>query len=221
VVSTKRDLPAFYQASALVRGAIPETSHVKENLLRNDRSSHTIGLVRDLKRITNRALAVILIKESHGLDPKNSTSRMLYMLSASQHNSRRTGENTVMAIQWHRSSEVEVLCQAYQSRSESKEMNFKASHSAGGSEVEVPKAALQNCARSYFHRWQALCYRKSKPEEGTCKSSTSQKRARTGPNPEKRSTPDSESQVHFVVDVPTGLEVGDKFESNCEDRKPR
>lgn len=213
VVSTKRDLPTFYQASALVRGAIPETSHVKENLIRSDRSSHTHGLVRDLKRITNRALAVILIKESHGLDPKNEYIKKCYTCYLRLNT---TVEELEKIRSWQYSGttlpEVEVLCQAYQSRLDIKEINFNASHWAGASrKVEVLKAALELCSE-LFPSLATTLYRKSKPKKAPANQAEVEG-SQDGPESKKRSTPDNESQVHFVVDVPTGLEVGDKFET--------
>lgn len=213
VASTKRDLHSFYQASALVRGAIPEASHAKDNLLRNSRSFHTLGLVRGLKRIINRALAAILIEEAPPSDPKNDYIKKCY---TSYLRLNTTIEEAAKMRSWRYSSntlpEVEALCQAYLARSERKALSFESFNWTGGSnKTAVLKAAVERCSELFPSLANTL-YRRSKPKKASANKSEADEND-DGPESKKRSAPEKDSLVQFVVDVPPGLEVGDKFET--------
>ena len=212
LIITKRDLPAFYQASALVRGALPETSHAKENLLGDARSSHTIGLIRDLKRITNRALASILVEEAPTLDPKNDYIKKCYTCFLRLNASVECLER-MKAWQYGSASlpEVEALCLAYLARPDSNEFSVQSSDWAGGwKKTEVLKASLVKCAE-LFPSHASTLYRKIKPKKvPACNVSGDENEG--GPQAHERSAPESDT-MQFVVAVPQGLNVGDKFQT--------
>jgi hypothetical protein len=210
LTSTKRDLPAFYQASALVRGAPPETSHVKENLLGDSRSLHTVGLVRDLKRITNRALASILVNEAPTSDPKNDYVKKSYTCFLRLNASIEDLEK-LKPLQYGSASlpEVEALCLAYLARPESNDFSIQTSDWAGGwKKAELLKRALPVCSE-LFPSLASTLYRKIKPKKTSASNAPGETKDE-GQESHKRSAPDSDT-MQFVVAVPPGLKVGDKF----------
>jgi len=169
--------------------------------------------VRGLKRIINRALAAILIEEAPPSDPKNDYIKKCY---TSYLRLNTTIEEAAKMRSWRYSSntlpEVEALCQAYLARSEKKALSFESFNWTGGSnKTVVLKAAVERCSELFPSLANTL-YRRSKPKKASANKSEADEND-DGPESKKRSAPEKDSLVQFVVDVPPGLEVGDKFET--------
>jgi hypothetical protein len=220
VVSTKRDLPSFYQASALALGGIPEASHLNDNLLKKSRSFHNVGLLRDAKRDINRALADVLLKEAPKTGAKNEYLKKCYACFLRLNTTVNQIEK-MRSWKYNSSSlpEVEALCQVYLSRPESQKITSEPSDWSGGSKKTIVlKAAIKACSELFPSLANTL-YRKNKPKKISASTSSRKQSESTGgdgsstkrQNPENAAT--NNGLVQFVVDVPPGLAVGDKFET--------
>jgi len=116
VDASQRDLPAFYDTSAAVAGAAPDTLHSKESLLRGS------GLLWTTKRRANRAIAELLHRELIELEGTHNDSvtkridifkeayscflRLNSPVDDKAWKSQKVEEGAVI--------EVDVMCKAYQ-----------------------------------------------------------------------------------------------------------
>jgi hypothetical protein len=209
VAASKRDLTSFFQASAASGGRMPGGPHVKESLLRKGRASHTVGLLRDVKREINRSIASIIIQGAPTTDKNSEMFKNSYVCFLRLNT---TVEEIVKMRSWKYGSgiqEAEALCQLFLRRSESRGLQFESSGWSGESKKStILKAAVERCAE-LFPGLLINLYRRSKPKKPSLtKPDTAEKKSKKRDSPEE-----SSSLIHFVLDVPSGLAVGEKFET--------
>lgn len=210
----KRDLPSFYQASALKGGGLPDTNHNRESLLLKGRSVEVMTFIRTVKRQINRALADIVAKEFHSAAIKECPDFLkrsyacFLRLNCEVVELEKTRE-----WKFGRSPipEVEALCQIYQARKDAKLITSPSNNWSGGSSKSVIlEAALEKC-RELFPMLSTTLFAKRK------KKATPKPLSFAEDDPDsKRSAPDDDETKEFVVDVPRGLEVGEKFQTTIQ-----
>jgi hypothetical protein len=208
----KADLPSFYQASALSGGALPNAHHNRDSLLIKGQSLEPLTFLRTVKRLTNRALVDSISKEFNSIANKENLELFkrsyacFLRVNCTVHDLEKTRD-----WKFSRSSipEVEILCQIYQSRRDAKPMTSQTNDwSGGGSKSATLEAALDKC-RELFPMLSTTVYSKRKK-----KISTTQLIA--DDSSVKRSSLSDEETKHFVVDVPRGLDVGEKFQTTIQ-----
>jgi hypothetical protein len=214
VAVSKRDLPSFYQASALKGGGLPDANHNRESLLLKGRSVESMTFVRTVKRQTNRALADTVAKEFNSAATKESPD-LLKRSYACFLRLNCTVADLEMTRDWKfgRSSipEVETLCQIYQGRKDAKTITSPSNNWSGGSSKSgILEAALEKC-RELFPMLSTTIFSKRKKKASPKPLSF----AEDDPGA-KRSAPDDDETKQFVVDVPRGLEVGEKFQTTIQ-----
>lgn len=221
-----RDLPSFFQATAMARGGAPELPHTKESLLVKGRSLVSSGFLLSAKREANSALASVLADQVSPDDTQKAQAETLktayacfLRLNCSVDDLRRT-----RAWKYGQASlpEVHALCQAFLARNDVKVPTEETSDWIGGSQkTAVLKAALEKC-QELFPNIQKDLYGKRKRSRSKTKATTTT--TASGPEPpeaeapsKKRKEPDDSSlpttPQTFAVTVPEGLSAGDKFDT--------
>lgn len=208
----KADLPSFYQASAISGGGLPSAHHNRDSLLIKGQSFEFLTFLRTVKRQTNRALVDSISKEFNSIANKENVE----LLKRSYACFLRVN-CTVLDLEktrdwkFSRSSipEVEILCQIYQSRRDAKQMTSQTNDWSGGaSKSTILEAALGKC-RELFPMLSTTIYSKRKKKISSTQLIADECSA-------KRSSPNEEETKQFVVDVPRGLEVGEKFQTTIQ-----
>lgn len=227
--SCKRDLPSYFQASAMNGGSRPSNSQTQDPLLVTDNKKvlQSQGLLLSSKRKANDFLADILI---HEMSEKFATKS-----ASSSAESRKTAESylkhsyacylrlncktddlkKIRAFRYGAESipEVEALCQAYLLIGDTrKELPSDAADfgdwSGGGRKSHIFKKSLLRC-KELFPSLSGNFFSK----KGPGKSKNDDDEGEAG-NKRKRSAAGSESgstKVSFEVAVPEGLKAGDTF----------
>jgi len=206
-VTSKRDVPSFYQASARAKGGIPETLHTRDSLLKG-RSLESMGFLRDVKRRVNNALAEIILVDKQNAGKVDLLKRA-YACFLRMNVSVEEIEKT-LAWRYGRGSipGAEALCQVFMSHVESKDLSYESSNWSGKSKKSgTLRAALKKCSES-FPSLKTSVYTKKKK-----KSTPKATGDRNDDGSRKRPLGD-DSSVQFLVEVPDGLAVGDKFETS-------
>jgi hypothetical protein len=214
--ATRRDLPSYFQASALAQGGSPEKSHVHDCLLAKGRSLTSLGFLVSTKRQANSALADVILQE---LSEKSKTSAenqlkhayacflRLHCTSEDLKKSRsfRYGQSAIR--------EVDAVCQAYFALGEGKTIRSNVPDwSGGGQKAAIFEAALEKC-RSLFPTLTGGFFSKKE----TSKSKKGDDVESADPNPPgagKRRSIDSTGEtmkVSFEVAVPNNLAAGNTF----------
>jgi hypothetical protein len=225
--SAVRDLPSFYQASALSKGGPPALPHTKESLLKG-RSLASLGFLRNVKREANSAIATILqVASSESGKSNDDTLKASYAcflrLNCTVDELRKT-----RAWKFGHIPEVVALCRSYLTRKDHKDVHAGESNwTGGGQKTAVLKAALEKCKElfpslSLYEQRKASAKRsrKSSAAAPTPKRSSAPspkgaplKHVLLAPAPERKEPGGS---VPFVVSVPEGLSAGDKFDTTVE-----
>jgi hypothetical protein len=115
--SSARDLPSFYEKSACAKGATPHSIHSKDNLLQ-----YGSGIIADLTRYTNKAIADVLRKRLRSISPSQSEVGEDLLHNAYKCFKRlncRVGDdiwkslNVRKSLEEKKISEVEAICDCY------------------------------------------------------------------------------------------------------------
>lgn len=206
LVTSKRDVPSFYQASARARGGIPHFLHTRDSLLKG-RTLESMGFLRTAKRQANDALAELVLGDEKNAGKVDTLKRAyacflrmnVSLPDLEKQKAWRFGRGSVPA--------AEALCRVFMSHAESKALDFESSNWSGRSKKSVIlRAALKKCGES-FPSLKTNVYAKRKTKKPTPKPSAEKTEAKKRPAGE-------DTLVHFVVEVPSGLAVGDKFETS-------
>ena len=216
--SAVRDLPSFFQASALNKGGPPKLPHTKESLLPG-RSLVSQGFLRNIKREANRAIVVILqdisLESTKGNEDTLKASYVCFLrLNCTVEELRRS-----RAWKFGQIPEVDALCQSYLARKDHKEVHTEASNwTGGGQKMAVLKAALEKCHELFpslplYGQRKATAKRSRKSNDSSVPSRAPIKRILLSPAPKHK---EAEASVPFVVSVPEGLNAGDKFDTTVE-----
>jgi len=208
----KRDLPSFYQATALTGGRLSEAHHNRDSLLL--KGSFLDPFLLAVKRQTNRALVEILFKEFNSTPNKENVDLLKRSYACFlRMNCSVVDLETSREWKLGRSSipEIETLCQIYQARNDSNAITLQSNDwSSSFSKSAVLEAALEKC-RELFPMLASTIYSKNK------KKMTSKSIVRsddpTGTHTDARA---NEVARQFVVEVPQGLEVGEKFQTTIQ-----
>jgi hypothetical protein len=210
---TRRDLPSYFQASALAQGATPEKSHAHDCLLAKGRSLTSLGFLISAKRQTNSALADVIL---HELSEKSKTSAENQLKHAyacflrlhctpedlKKSRSFRYGHSAIR--------EVDAVCQAYFALGEGKTIHSNVPDwSGGGQKSAIFEAALEKC-RSLFPSLTGGFFSKketSKSKKGDDVDSAEP----NAPGAGKRKSTGETMKVSFEVAVPNNLAAGNTF----------
>jgi hypothetical protein len=216
--SAVRDLPSFYQATALSKGGPPALQHTKESLLKG-RSLASLGFLRNVKREANRAIASILLEAlSEGAKSNDDTLKASYgcflRLNCTVDELRKT-----RTWKFGHIPEVDALCRSYLARNDHKDVHAGESDWTGeGQKMAVLKAALEKC-RELFPSLPLYGQRKASAKRSR-KSSAAAPSPKRSSAPSPKHAPEHEEpgggSVPFVVSVPEGLSAGDKFDTTVE-----
>lgn len=221
--SALRDLPSFYQASALSKGGPPALPHSKESLLIG-KSLASHGFLRNVKREANCAIASILqevsLESAKSNDDTLKASYACFLrLNCTTDELRKT-----RAWKFGHIPEVDALCRSYLARNDHKDVHARESNWTGkGQKIAVLKAAIEKC-RELFPSLSLYGQRKAGAKR-------SRKLSVAMPSPKRSSAPSPKpasvkhillehkepgGSVPFVVSVPEGLSAGDKFDTTVE-----
>jgi hypothetical protein len=215
--TSRRDLPSYFQASALAGGTAPEKPHTHDCLLATENSLRSSGFLVSVKRQANSALGDVLLHElaekSNSIyDKRNATENCLkhaYACYLRLHCSREDLRRS-RAWKYGRESvrEVEVVCQAYMALGDVKQIGSDfGDWSGGGRKSAIFDAALEKC-RSLFPSVSGNFFTK-KASSKTKKGSESD--AAGGKRKEPSDEPEETTRVSFEVAVPQELKAGDTF----------
>ena len=212
----RRDLPSYFQASALAEGGPPEKSHAHDCLLAKGRSLTSQGFLVSAKRQANSSLADVIL---HELPERSKTSAENQLKHAyacflrlnctaedlKKSRSFRYGHSAI--------HEVDAVCQAYFALGEGKAIHSNLPDwSGGGQKSAIFEAALEKC-RSLFPTLTGGFFSKketSKSKKGEEVDSADP----TAPGDGKRKSTDSSGEtmnVSFEVAVPNNLAAGNTF----------
>lgn len=224
IASSPRDLPSFFQATALEKGGTPELPHMKESLLVKGRSLVSSGFIRNATREANSALASVVLEEispDGGKKNQEETLKAAYAcflrLNCTVDDLRRT-----RAWKYGQASipEVDALCQAYLDRKDHKKVQTETSNWVGGGQkTAVLEAAIEKC-QELFPQLPKHLYGKRKARsrsktKATDSAPPTEASSRKRKEPGRPSPPDLTPQT-FAVTVPDGLTAGDKFDTTVE-----
>lgn len=216
LASAPRDLPSFFQASALAKGGMPELPHTKESLLVKGRSLVSSGFVRNAKREANSALASVILEDVSSNDTKahqEETLKAAYgcflRLNCSVDDLRRTRAWKFGASM----PEAGALCQAYLARKDHKKVHAETSNWIGGGQKNaVLKAALEIC-QELFPRLPKELYGKRKTRSRAKTKTTDSAPPAEAPSRKRKEPEAPQGAKTFAVAVPEGLSAGDKFDT--------
>lgn len=230
VANSKKDLPSLFQFSVITsNGVTPELSPLKECLFKGN-LLHAGGLLKDLKRDLNRALASIILKECHS---EGNNGNLLKRAYACYLRLNTTPENIMKTRSWKYNTEtlpeVEALCQAYLLRpgnKKSQELKQPSNWSGESKKAIFLKAALEECEK-LFPTLKNTLYKRNKLKRTVVNKTDDNEDSSNAPPPppttsesKKRSSSgasaESSSVQQFMVDVPPGLEEGEKFETTVK-----
>jgi hypothetical protein len=216
ISGSKRDLPNFFQTSALAGGTAPPKSHINENLLKVDDSLQSSGFLLSSKRQLNSAFANVLMNEFSN-DISISTSDLkktadtnlkhAYACYLRLHCSEEYLRKT-KAMKYGVGSirEVEVLCQAFLNTKYAQASSSQVNDWSGGARKStIFQNALEKCKALYPSLSSNFLYKhlhnKSKDKEA---ATSGNKRKMPSEQKEK-------SKISFDVSVPENLNAGDTF----------
>ena len=224
----RRDLPSYFQASALAGGGVPSKIHCNEPLLRIHNSLRENGFLVTVKRQANSAFADVLIyemsersaKASSIEEQKQSESYLKYAYASYLRlHCAREDLNKVRAWKYGTDSirEVEALCQAYLGLDgEVGDAAGKADYgdwSGGGRKAIIFDKALAKC-KGLFPTLSGAFFSKKATASAKAKKGSKEE----GEGGEKRKEPDGgpaastgAATMSFEVAVPVGLSAGDSF----------
>jgi len=213
VANSRQDLPSLFQASAVSKDVAPDLSPLRECLLKNT-FFNAGGLLRDVKRDINRALASIIIKECNSEDKNNTLLKRSY---ACYLRLNTTPEAITKTRSWKYNTEslpeVEALCQVYLARPKTQELQQPCDWSGESKKAVFFRAALKECETS-FPTLKSTLYKRNKIKRISASKSEDQEDSAP---PQSKKRPASDSSVQqFMVDVPPGLEEGEKFETTVK-----
>jgi len=223
VASAPRDLPSFFQASALAKGGPPESPHTKDSLLVKGRSLVSSGFIRNAKREANSALATATLQDISSNDTmkaQDATLKAAYAcflrLNCSLEDLRRT-----RAWKFGQASipEADALSQAYLARKDHKKVHSESSNWIGGAQKNaVLTAAIEKCQELFPQLPKDLYKRKVKSRAKTKATDSAPESSQKRKEPEgapdsSRKRKEPEAAQTFAVTVPDGLGPGDKFET--------
>lgn len=238
--SSKRDLPSYFQASALDGGKVPDRKHDKENLLNTENSLMSLGLLVNAKRQANSAFSAILLKSISKTEEENISGRMTpesllkhayacYLrLNCDPQDLRKT-----KAMKYRNGSinEVELLCQAYlhSGLAEGSSFNLGGDWSGMARKSAIFNQALEKCQSLFPSLSGNFLFRKEKESGGSKTGGRGKRKApveessseapdegpEEGPE-EGRNTTEETSKISFEVTVPENLVAGDTFLTNVK-----
>jgi len=203
VRTSNRDLPSFYQASALAKGGEPKNPHTNDCLLLKKPSIENLGLIRSVKRKINSAIADVVIQELQ--TSKKSGSQVsqikvkeylkLSFTSYLQLNCTIRDLERSRAWKYGLGSirEVEALCESYLALQDHEHVHMKEQNWSGGAQKKVVLEAALQKAHEVFPN--ILSKKKSR------------KRTKTD------AKVDESKKKPFIVEVPSGLSKGDSFQA--------
>jgi hypothetical protein len=211
VISSQRDLPAWFQASAVAKGGKPEKPHTQDTLLVQNQSPTSFTFLTGLKRFVNSAMAQILKQEL--LDdevPAGSIENHLKLAYACYLRMNCSVAELKKTHAWKYEpggvSEVEALCLAFTKPNpiNSRVLVDPNDWSGGGQKLVLLEAALKRC-RELFPT-----------TSGAFFSKKSLQKSKTQSKAERRGSINSTGQLagtkrSFEVKVPEGLGVGETF----------
>lgn len=218
LASSKRDLPNYFQTSAMVGVGAPPKSHVGESLLNVDESLMSLGFIISAKRQGNSALADLILKDlsdsNEGISKKTAevNIRQAYACYLRLHCSEDDLKKTP-AMKYGVASirEVEALCKAYLSTEYVNAARIESNDWSGGArKSSIFAAALETC-RSQFPTvtgnflFKNLSKSKEKGKEGTTAGSKRKKLAESSDSSGKS------NNMSFEVSVPQNMTAGDTF----------
>jgi hypothetical protein len=214
--SSKRDLPNYFQASALIDGSAPAKSHANESLLQTDESLMSSGFLLSAKRQGNSAIADFILKSLSDEDPAGKKTaennlKQAYACYLRLHCSEEDLKKTrAMKYGVATIREVEALCNAYLNTDYSKTSSTACNDWSGGArKSSIFDAAVEKC-RSLFPTlsgnflFKNLNKSKEKDAGGTLSGSKRKKSPATTGSAKS-------NKVSFNVSVPKNLSAGDTF----------
>jgi hypothetical protein len=222
-VTAKRDLPAFFYASAEKKGEPPVRPHIRESLLVKGRSLASTCFLRTIKRECNAALANVLLQQlvTNSVDSKVDPFKTAYACFLRMNCTADEVERN-RAWKYGRGSvpEIDALVKAFLARRDHDHETVSAVGSdwTGGSQkITVLKAAIARGKELYpTLDNQSKLYGKKK---ATPKKQQKAAAAATGDGGDetnkKRKAPETTTK-RFIVDVPEGLHAGDKFTTHLQ-----
>ncbi len=222
----RRDLPGYFQASALVGGGVPAKSHVNDPLLVIDNCLTHYSFLRAVKRQANSAFADVLIHEMSERSFRNSSSEeqklaesYLKFSYASYLRLNCSTQDLTKMRGWKYGTEsireVEAMCQAYlgieDETGDAIDNGSFGDWSGGGRKVLIFENALAKCKAIFPTLSGAFFSKKATASAKTRKGSKEEDVVGGG---EKRKDPDGDpgmTKMSFEVAVPVGLSAGDSF----------
>jgi hypothetical protein len=150
--SSKRDLPNYFQASALIGGSAPAKSHTNESLLQTDESLMSSGFLLSAKRQGNSAIADFILKslsdeDAGGKKTAENNLKQAYACYLRLHCSEEDLKKTrAMKYGVATIREVEALCNAYLNTDYSKTSSTACNDWSGGArKSSIFNAAVEKC----------------------------------------------------------------------------
>eukprot|EP00980_Cylindrotheca_fusiformis_P026362 scaffold15973_cov120-Cylindrotheca_fusiformis.AAC.3 len=219
LASSKRDLPNYFQASALVGGGAPPKGHARENLLETGRTLMSSGFLVTAKRQGNSAIAEFILKslsdkDADGNKKAESNLKQAYACYLRLHCSEDELKKTrAMKYGVGTIPEVEALCNAYLMTDYAKPSRIASNDWSGGArKSSIFDAALEKCRSLFPTASGNFLFKnlgKSKEKETLDASAPSKKRKNLGDD--SQSTAAKSNKVSFEVSVPDNLVAGDTF----------
>lgn len=224
--SSKRDLPSYFQASAMAGGGKPSRPHTQDPLLTRDNCARPLleaGILLSAKRQANRALADVVIHEVSSDSKRAAPETYLKHAFACYLRLNCTVDELKETRAWKYGvdsvREVDALCQAYMALGETSE-EFASTHfgdwSGGARKSSIFLAAIDKCkllfpslSGTFFSKKTASKAKKGKDHEDV------------GGNSKRKPGSDGllsteTTKVSFEVAVPKGLSSGDTFFSSVK-----
>lgn len=240
-VTCKRDLPALFRASAMLKGGKPSKPHHRDRLLSKNSCLSSLGFLHVVKRQTNSAIASVTIHDLSAPPNKNdekAQAQVLERLKTSyacflRLNSSVRDVERSRAWKFSRDSipEVDALCRAFLAMNNHKDVHTQEHNWSGGAQkIAVLNAALEMCQEQFRGLSSSLHAMSAKRRNQSAGKTKKPSKHRSGPhspsNPpgslprkdlvgrNKRKHGGENKTVPFVVSVPAGLSSGDTFQTS-------
>ena len=246
LVSSKRDLPAFYRASAQDRGGCPTIRHAVDDVLFQSRTISERSFLRSGKRLANNAIASVVLQDKKSLGRLDALKRAygcflrmnVTVEDLEKTRAWRYGRGSVPPI------ELLLACFSAHGNTNQEEATDgdTANWSGKSKKILALKAAIQRCQELFPALAGSIYSRKKfkKQTSAAARQSQNQQQNHNAPStsasafgpmrvPGPKSTPkkrpreqggkdtsSNSGEKQFVVDVPAGKEVGDKFQTTVE-----
>jgi hypothetical protein len=214
---TQRDLPSYFQASALTGGNPPAKPHTHDNLLQVGKQLMSSGFLMSVKRQANSALAYVILQQigesDDASDKKKASENNLKHAYACYLRLHCTKDDLkkrrAFSYGGDTIREVEALCQAYVGLDGVEKVKDFGDWSGGARKSHIVDAALEKCrtlfpstSGSFFSK--KLSTKSKKGEDPADDAAPKPKEPPSGGGGEA-------SSKQYEVAVPSKLKEGDTF----------